>query len=496
MNSSPAATNVDMTDYQARCVELEATVARMTRINEALMDRIERNMDMQGNSFSLFQAANALESKVRERTKALKDAMNQLEGTNAELVMSNEAAQAASRAKSEFLATMSHEVRTPMNGVLGMTEILLNTTLDSSQRKAAETIHRSAISLLQILNDILDFSKIEAGHLSLEETRFDLSKELHQSLSPFHAQAINKNLTLIVDCPDQMQTSVIGDPGRFSQVLINLVGNAIKFTKQGSVTVKMRLEESDATHCQFRCEVQDTGIGIKQEVIDRLFSAFTQADSSTTRRFGGTGLGLAIVRRLCEMMGGTCGVTSDYGKGSCFWFTIKLKRNVDGSAATDTINIQLPEVVVPAALIHVLIVEDNPLNQEVALAMLESIKCKSSIAENGSLALELLKKPHDFDLVLMDCQMPVMDGFEATRMYRSYEASNIFGKRLPIIALTANAMQGDRERCLEAGMDDFLSKPFRMNDLSEKMRQWSARFADGSSKNETKQKTDTEQRCQ
>ncbi len=464
---------IELIDYQAQCAKLEATVARMTRINEALMDRIERNMDMQGNSFSLFQAANALEAKVRERTSALKDAMHQLERTNMELVKSNEAAQAASRAKSEFLATMSHEVRTPMNGVLGMTEILLGTSLDGKQRKAAETIHRSAVSLLHVLNDILDFSKIEAGHLSLEETAFNLRKETHQSLVALQTQAANKKLELIIDYPDLMPTAVIGDPGRYSQILINLVGNAIKFTRRGSVTVRMRLEHAEAAHYHYRCEIQDTGIGIKPDVMSKLFNSFTQADSSTTRQFGGTGLGLAIVRRLCEMMGGTCGVNSEYGYGACFWFTLKLKHNTDFTNDT-TINVAISPTA-ERSLTHVLIVEDNPLNQEVAMAMLENMKCDCVVMDNGHKALQLLKQSHHFDVVLMDCQMPTMDGYEATSLFREYEAAQ-GNKHLPIIALTANAMQGDRERCLQAGMDDFLSKPFRITELHEKLTKWCPRY--------------------
>jgi signal transduction histidine kinase/CheY-like chemotaxis protein len=476
MMSTPAKASVEM-DYQGRCAELEATVARMTRINEALMDRIERNMDMQGNSFSLFQAANALESKVRERTKALKDAMRQLEVTNEELVKSNEAAQAASRAKSEFLATMSHEVRTPMNGVLGMTEILLSTTLDGSQRKAAETIHRSAVSLLQILNDILDFSKIEAGHLRLDEVPFDLCKETHDSLETLRTQAVSKNLPLIIDAPPFGTVKVIGDPGRYNQILVNLVGNAIKFTRQGSINVKLMIESFTANEFSLRCEVRDTGIGIKPEVMGKLFNAFTQADSSTTRRFGGTGLGLAIVRRLCELMGGTCGATSDEGKGSCFWFTLKMKCDVGNTVDTRVTPVPSTDAVPNSALIHVLIVEDNPLNQEVALAMLETLSCKCSVVENGAKALEMLKQPHAFDVVLMDCQMPVMDGYESTRLYRDYEAALHRSSRLPVVALTANAMQGDRELCLNSGMDDFLSKPFRMAELRSTLAKWSPRFA-------------------
>ena len=472
----------DGVDYQARCAELEVTVARMTRINEALMDRIERNTDMQGNAFSLFQAANALEAKVRERTQALKNAMQQLEQTNTELVKSNEAAQAANHAKSEFLATMSHEVRTPMNGVLGMTEILLSTTLDNSQRKAAETIHRSAVSLLNILNDILDFSKIEAGRLTLEETPFNLAEETRQSLEALRTQALSKKLTLIVECPDDLPSAVLGDPGRYSQIIINLVGNAIKFTTQGSVTVRLMLVDSDPEHFSYRCEVQDTGMGIKPDVVAKLFNAFTQADSSTTRQFGGTGLGLAIVRRLSELLGGTCGVTSELGTGSCFWFTFRLKqdsaRSAPGAVRSSVATQSLPTLVQT----HVLIVEDNPLNQEVVMAMLENLKCNCTILDNGAEALKALTAPHEFDLVLMDCQMPVMDGYQATHLYREFEAAN-GTPRLPIVALTANAMKGDRDRCFAAGMDDFLSKPFRIADLKTVVSKWSSRRSQSASHN-------------
>jgi signal transduction histidine kinase/FixJ family two-component response regulator len=485
---NPATNLPDSGDYQARNAELEATVARMTRINEALMDRIERNMDMQGNSFSLFQAANALEAKVRERTQALKNAMHQLEHTNAELVKSNEAAQAASRAKSEFLATMSHEVRTPMNGVLGMTEILLSTNLDHSQRKAAETIHRSANSLLNILNDILDFSKIEAGHLALEEAAFDLLYETQQSLEALRAQAQSKQLKLIIDSPDDLPTAVLGDSGRYSQILINLVGNAIKFTAHGSVTVRLRLEDSDPEYFSYRCEVLDTGIGIKPEVIAKLFNAFTQADSSTTRQFGGTGLGLAIVRRLCELMGGTCGVISEPGKGSCFWFSFRCKQDHNSSMNCDATNTIATQLLRALSNTHVLIVEDNPLNQEVAVAMLENLRCNCLIVDNGAKALAALTADHDFDMVLMDCQMPVMDGYQATRLYREHESAS-GNSRLPIIALTANAMQGDRDRCIEAGMDDFLSKPFRITELRDVLIRWSPRFAKNATQNSVKEAT-------
>jgi two-component system, sensor histidine kinase len=457
-----------------RCAELEESNATLTAVNEKLMDRVERDMDMQGNSFSLFQTAISLESTVKQRTAALTQAMQDLEKRNRDLKASNEAAEAASRAKSAFLATMSHELRTPMNGVVGMTELLLNGPLAPAQRRSVDVIRRSALSLLQILNDILDFSKVEAGQLETESLPFDLRRTTDQALSVLQPQVDAKGLQLRLEWDPDLPTAVIGDPTRFSQIVTNLVGNAIKFTAAGSVTLRACIAAEDDASLQWRFEVEDTGTGIPPDALPRLFQSFTQSDSSITRKYGGTGLGLAIVRRLCQLMGGDCGVRSELGRGSTFWFSLALKRDRQDrpTQATGLFQVLRPRRVGAGGApgLHVLLVEDNLINQEVALGMLELLGARTSVADNGQQALEMLSLPHEYDLVLMDCQMPEMDGLEATRRTRAHERAS--GSHVPIVALTANAMVGDREQCLQAGMDDFLSKPFQLRDLAAAINRW------------------------
>ena len=382
-------------------------------------------------------------------------------------------AEAASRAKSQFLATMSHEIRTPMNGVLGMNELLLSTELTPTQRRYATTIHSSGQALLAIINDILDFSKIEAGRLELEHIDFDPREIVKDVGDLLTDPAQRKGLDLTCRMGSKAPWAVRGDPHRLRQILVNLVGNAIKFTERGEVTVDLECEATAGAAVVLRGAVRDTGIGIEPEVQTQLFKAFSQADSSHARRFGGTGLGLAITQQLVHLMGGTIQVDSTPGHGSTFRFTVTL-------ASSDLIHrdrnrtnlspLALPEPSTPPRGIRVLLAEDNPVNQQVALYMLESLGYQTEVAENGREALQALSATR-YDLVLMDCQMPDMDGFAATRQWRAQEQAN-GGERIPIIAVTANALEGDRDICLASGMDDFLAKPFTRLALGALIQRW------------------------
>ncbi|MCF8228161.1 MAG: response regulator [Bacteroidales bacterium] len=404
---------------------------------------------------------------LQDLTKAeliheIEQLQKQMENLQRDLKNAVDKAEAANHIKAMFLANISHEIRTPMNGIIGMYNVLKQTDLTDEQREFLDIINISGQNLLTIIDDIIDLSKIESGQLILDKKPFTLKEEINKIVTLLSIKAKGKNIDLKTDLKEEADRKYIGDAARLRQIITNLTNNAIKYTKEGSVTIRVEPSVTNDTIQELKFSIIDTGIGISKEGIEKLFKAFSQLDSSSTRKYGGTGLGLAIAKNLSNLMNGEIGVESEEGKGSVFWFTASfemLQKDEKGSM----VNQEVEKTASETDNLNILLVEDNLLNQKFATATLKKEGHHVDIAENGKIAVEKYKQ-HDYDLILMDIQMPVMDGMEATHEIRAYEEKNN-KERIKIIAITAYVMERDRKMCLNAGMDEYLAKPFKPQEL-------------------------------
>ncbi len=456
--TSPARFVIDHYDINDYKEKTELTAESLYITIRTSLAQYKQIVDLQNSKNEIKEINQNLESTIKIRTK--------------ELIEAKKIAEESARAKSEFLAMMSHEIRTPMNGVLGMLELLEETELNPTQSHYIEVAQSSTTSLLSLINDILDFSKIEAGKMDLEMVEFDLIQELNIFVDSIAFKTRAKGLKFILNTDHVLHRNIITDPGRLRQILTNLVGNAVKFTHEGQIEINVSLVKENSTHGHLHIDVKDTGIGIPADRIDSLFEAFIQGDGSTTRKYGGTGLGLSITKNLCQLMDGFINVTSTVGSGSTFSVDLCIKlgsneliKNKDDSTTID-------QDVWPEST-HILVVDDNEVNQLVAQSYLETFGVSVDVASGGMEAIELIKNAtsRPYSIVLMDCLMPEMDGYETTSQIRSGRAGEN-NKEIPIIAMTANAMIGDREKSILSGMDDYITKPVTKSFLQAVLKKW------------------------